>query len=89
MCLSIPAKVISINENDAIVSIGGAEKLASLQLVEDVKIGDYILLHCGFAIQKLSIEDAEETMKIIREYLEFNQQLDEEEVKDNNKDTSG
>ena len=71
MCLSVPAKVISIKEDMAEVSIGGTIYNAGLQLVEDVNIGDYVLLHTGFAIQKISEEDAEETMKLLREIAEY------------------
>jgi len=72
MCLSIPAKVISIDNDKAIVSVGGTEYEASLQLLEDVVIGDYILLHTGFAIQKLSEDEALETIQLFKELDEFN-----------------
>ena len=85
MCLSVPAKVISIDNDKAIVSIGGTKYEASLQLLEDVVVGDYILLHTGFAIQKLSEEDAMETLKLLNELGEIDQQIrDEEEGKKNN-----
>lgn len=67
MCLSIPAKIISINGDIAEVSVGGTIFIAGLQLVENVKVGDYILLHAGFAIQKISEEDADETLKLLKE----------------------
>jgi len=51
----------------ATVSLGETIINASLQLVDDIKVGDYILLHTGFAIQKLSKEDAEETFKLFEE----------------------
>lgn len=79
MCLSIPAKVISIDGENAVVSVGGAEYNANLGIVEDVKVGDYILLHTGFAIQKLDEEEAKETLKIFQEFEELNKQMDEEE----------
>ena len=79
MCLSIPAKVESIKGEMAIVSVGGTTYEASLQMIDDVKIGDYILLHTGFAIQKISEEDAAETLKIFEEFEDLNQRLDEEE----------
>jgi hydrogenase expression/formation protein HypC len=79
MCLSIPAKVISISDKTAIVSVGGAEYEANLEMVEDVKVGDYILLHTGLAIEKLSEEDALESLKVFEEFEELNKQLDEEE----------
>ncbi len=79
MCLSIPAKVESIDGNMALVSVGGSKYNASLQMLEDVQVGDYILLHTGFAIQKISKEDAAETLKIFEEFDDLNKELDEEE----------
>ncbi len=79
MCLSIPAKVLSINGEMAIVSMGGAQYNASLQMVEDVKVGDYILLHTGFAIQKIDEKEAEEVFKLFNELEEINRQIEEEE----------
>lgn len=81
MCLSIPAKVISIDADMARVSVGGTEYNASLQMITDVKVGDYILMHTGFAIQKISPEEAQETLKLFNEFEELNKQLDEEEKK--------
>jgi len=79
MCLSIPAKVKSIDGEMAIVSMGGAEYNASLQMVEDIKVGDYILLHTGFAIQKIDEDEAKEIFKLFGELEEINKQIDEEE----------
>jgi hydrogenase expression/formation protein HypC len=67
MCLSIPAKVIDIEGCIAEVSIGGTILKAGLQMVENISIGDYVLLHAGFAIQKISEEEALETFKILQE----------------------
>jgi hydrogenase expression/formation protein HypC len=79
MCLSIPAQVISIEGDVAQASVGGTIVTAGLQLVEDVKIGDYILIHTGFALQKISEEEAIITLQTIKEYEDFNKKLDEEE----------
>ncbi len=79
MCLSIPAQVISIEGDVAQASVGGTIVTAGLQLVEDVKIGDYVLIHTGFALQKISEEEAQETLQTIREYEDFNKKLDQEE----------
>ncbi len=79
MCLSIPAKVESIEGDMAMVNVGGATYKASLQLLDGVKPGDYILLHTGFAIQKISPEEAAETLKLFDEFEELNRQMDEEE----------
>ncbi len=67
MCLSVPALVVSIQGDTAEVSVGGALFRAGLQMVEGVRKGDYILLHAGFAIQKISEEEAQETLKLLRE----------------------
>ena len=79
MCLSIPAKVEQIDGEMAVVSVGGTKYNASLQMLDDVKIGDYILMHTGFAIQKMSEEEALESLKVFEEFEELNEKLDEEE----------
>ncbi len=79
MCLSIPAKIESIEGEMAVVSVGGTKYDASLQMLDDVKIGDYVLLHTGFAIQKISEEEAQDTLKVFEEFEDLNQKLDEEE----------
>jgi hydrogenase expression/formation protein HypC len=67
MCLSIPAKVIRTDGQMADVSVGGAIFKAGLHMVENVNAGDYILLHAGFAIQKISEKEAMETLSLLRE----------------------
>jgi len=67
MCLSLPAKVIEINGDMASVSVGGAMFNAGLQLLDDVKPGDYVLLHAGFAIQKINKDEAEEILRLLEE----------------------
>ena len=67
MCLSIPARVVSVSGDMAEVSVGGAVFSAGLQMVENVGVGDYVLLHAGFAIEKLNEEDALETIRLLRE----------------------
>jgi hydrogenase expression/formation protein HypC len=79
MCLSIPSKVISINGDKATVSVGGTEYEASIQLLDDVKVDDYVLIHTGFAIQKLSDEDAQETFRLLRELGEIDEEIRNEE----------
>jgi hydrogenase expression/formation protein HypC len=81
MCLSIPAKVEKIKGDMAQVSVGGTQYNASLQMLDDVKVGDYILLHTGFAIQKISEEEAQETLKIFEDFSDLNHRMDEEEKK--------
>jgi hydrogenase expression/formation protein HypC len=67
MCLSIPARIVSINGKMAEVSAGGSVFKAGLHMIENAKPGDYILLHAGFAIQKISEKEAVETLRIIEE----------------------
>jgi hydrogenase expression/formation protein HypC len=67
MCLAIPAKVLSVDGPAARVLIGDTEYNASLLLIDDVKAGDYIMLHAGFAIQKVDEEEAIETMRLLNE----------------------
>jgi hydrogenase expression/formation protein HypC len=67
MCLSLPARVIAIDGEMAEVSVGGAIFMAGLQMVDDVAVGDYVLLHAGFAIEKLKEEDALETLRLLQE----------------------
>jgi len=67
MCLSIPARIIFIEGSQAKVSAGGTVFTAGLQMIENARVGDYILLHAGFAIQKISPEEAAETLKLFNE----------------------
>jgi len=71
MCLSVPALVVKIEGQMADVSVGGAIFRAGLQMVENVSAGDYILLHAGFAIQKISEEEALETLNLIKELKNY------------------
>jgi hydrogenase expression/formation protein HypC len=67
MCLAIPAKIISINGSSAKVSIEDVEYTASLLLLDNVRPGDYIMLHAGFAIEKIDPEEAIETLRLLNE----------------------
>lgn len=67
MCLSIPARILSIEGDMAKVSVNGAITEASLQLISDPQVGEYVLLHTGFALEKISEEEAEENMKYLKE----------------------
>ncbi len=66
MCLAIPAKVTRIDGELATVAVGGVERAASLMLVSDVALGDYVIVHAGFAIHKVDSQEAEESLKILR-----------------------
>jgi len=79
MCLSVPAKVVEINGEIARVAVGETIINASLQMLDDVEIGDYVLLHTGFALQKISAADAAETLVLFEELEELNKEMDREE----------
>lgn len=79
MCLSIPAKINNIEGDMATVSVGNITYKASLCMVDDAQVGDYVLLHTGFAIQKINPEEAEETLRIFRDFEQLNEELDREE----------
>jgi len=67
MCLAIPAKVISVEWPSALVTIENIEYQASLLLLDDVNVGDYVMLHAGFAIEKVDADEATETLRLLNE----------------------
>ena len=67
MCLAIPAKVLRIEGTTALVAIENVEYEASLLLLEDVHPGDFVMLHAGFAIEKVDPAEAAETMRLFIE----------------------
>ena len=69
MCLAVPAKILEINELVARVDVGGNVREASIALLEDVSVGDYVLLHAGFAIGKYEEEEAKRTLALLREAI--------------------
>ncbi len=72
MCLAIPSKIIEINNLLAVVDVYGARKEVSLILLpEEAAIGDYVLVHAGFAIQKIDFKAAKETMRLQLQYAEM------------------
>ena len=68
MCLAIPARVVEVQENDvAIVDLGGVRKDISLALVEGVAVGDYVIVHVGYALTRLDPEEAAKTLVLMAE----------------------
>lgn len=65
MCLSVPAKVIETDGTIAKVTIGGSIIDVSLQLVENIEIGDYVLVHTGFALEKIDEEEAQKNLAML------------------------
>lgn len=69
MCLSIPARILEIDGDTAKADCGGNLVTCNLSLVEAPKVGDYVLIHAGFAIQKYDEREARETLALLREAL--------------------
>lgn len=70
MCLAVPAKVTSISGDEANLDYGGVKRKANISMLSDVSVGDYVLVHVGYAISKLDEEEALETLKLWDEMLE-------------------
>ncbi|MDD3906169.1 MAG: HypC/HybG/HupF family hydrogenase formation chaperone [Candidatus Omnitrophica bacterium] len=66
MCLGIPMKVVKIDGDEGIVQAGGLKKRANFTLMKTAKVGDYILMHAGFAIEKLKEAEARKTLKALK-----------------------
>jgi hydrogenase expression/formation protein HypC len=67
MCLAIPMKVLKIDGDRAVVSSGGIQRTIGINFLKNPKIGDYVIVHAGFAIEKLDTVKAEETLKLLQE----------------------
>ena len=82
MCLGIPGKIISIYEEHgtkmAKIDFGGVQQNACIEIIPDAKPGDWTVVHAGFALNKLSEDDAQETLTMLREMSEL---ADQEEIK--------
>lgn len=67
MCLAIPAKVIALDDAMATIDMEGTQRQASTLLLEEVNIGDYVIVHAGFAIHKIDEAEARESLKVLKE----------------------
>ena len=74
MCLAIPALIKSIQGKEAEAEVGGIARCISLWLTPEAKVGDYVLVHTGYAINILDQEEAEETLRLLREIAELNEE---------------
>lgn len=75
MCLSVPARIVELRGRLATVDVMGNRREADVSLVDDPQVGDYVLVHAGFAIEKMSPEDAAESLRLWEEMarVEFSQ----------------
>lgn len=79
MCLAVPGKIILIDESNpdlkmAKVNFGGVMKEICIQWLPDAKVGEYVLAHVGFALNKIDEKDAEDTLKILHEMGDLNEE---------------
>jgi hydrogenase expression/formation protein HypC len=69
MCLAIPSRIVEISEDVGTIDVDGVKMKVSILLLEDPKVGEYVIVHAGFAIHKIDEAEAMETLKILREAL--------------------
>jgi hydrogenase expression/formation protein HypC len=85
MCLAVPGKILEIKEGPGLimarVDFGGVLRDACIEALPEVKVGDYVIVHAGFALNILSQEEAMETLAALKELDEVNQDLDQAESK--------
>jgi hydrogenase expression/formation protein HypC len=69
MCIGVPVKIVKIYGNNGIAEYGGVKRKVGLQLIEDINVGDWVILHAGFAITKLDEQQAEETLQLLKQVI--------------------
>ncbi|MBW1777124.1 MAG: HypC/HybG/HupF family hydrogenase formation chaperone [Deltaproteobacteria bacterium] len=69
MCLAIPSKIVAIENEMAVLDVDGVKRKASLLLLDAPRVGDWVIVHAGFAIQKIDETAARETLEMLRESL--------------------
>ncbi|MBM3148575.1 MAG: HypC/HybG/HupF family hydrogenase formation chaperone [Chloroflexi bacterium] len=69
MCLAVPVQVVSVEGNEAEVDIGGVKRKVSITLTPDARVGDYVLLHTGYAISVIDQAEAQETLRLLTEMI--------------------
>lgn len=80
MCLAIPSKIVNIQNDMAMVDVDGVKRETSLLLLEDARVGDYVIVHAGFAIKKIDESAALETIGLLKEAAAF---VENQEENDN------
>ncbi|MEJ2155575.1 MAG: HypC/HybG/HupF family hydrogenase formation chaperone [Desulfobacteraceae bacterium] len=68
MCLAIPSKIIKIENNMAVIDVEGSRRQASLLLIDEASVGDYVLVHAGYAINKINEAAAQESLRLLRDF---------------------
>lgn len=68
MCVGLAARVVNVKDGTAVIDAGGAKRDVSAELLEDLEPGDYVMVHAGVAIAKITDDDADETMNILKKH---------------------
>ena len=76
MCLAVPMRLVKRDELVGVVELGGVEREVSLMLLDDAKLGEYLLIHAGYAIGRLDEEEARTTLELLRELGERSEPLE-------------
>ncbi len=87
MCLAIPGKIVEIVDEDnhiAKVDVGGVRRNINIGMLEkdEARVGDYVLIHVGFAMSKVDEKEAEETLRMLKEIGEFDPELEQFKISD-------
>jgi hydrogenase expression/formation protein HypC len=80
MCLAIPGKIVEMVDEEnriAKVEIGGVRRGVNVGMLDDIKIGDYVLVHVGFAMSKVDEQQAEETLRLLQELGSYQEELEQ------------
>ena len=70
MCLAIPSKIVNIDGDMAVIDVDGVRRECSLLMIEDPKVGEYVIVHAGFAISVLDEDEAQKSFEVWREMIE-------------------
>jgi hydrogenase expression/formation protein HypC len=76
MCLAIPSRITKIKDNIATIDVDGVQRQASLLLLDDAKVGEFVIVHAGFAIQRLDEKAARETLALLKEAAELTEKME-------------
>ena len=79
MCLAIPSKIVKIENGMGTIDVDGVQRTTSLLLVEDAAVGDYVIVHAGFALHKIDEADAMESLRILKEAAAFVEKKENEQ----------
>ena len=79
MCLAIPSKIVKIEDGMGVIDVDGVQRRTSLLLIEDAMVGDYVIVHAGFALHKIDETAAMESLRLLKEAAAFAEKREEEE----------